>query len=262
MKKSIAIISDIHANLEALNKVLSEIEKINPDTIVCLGDIIGYGPNPNECLDILLKKENILFLKGNHEDIWLENIDFNTCSDLGKNSACYMKRMVDKKYEKAIKLFRNNLEIENLGFYHTFSKSLLEYPYLNKVENIVNSFSETKTNINFYGHTHRPRVTQVSDIKIKDSMIKKNICMKLESDKRYYINVGSVGQQRDTRTDASYAILEMFKGELLLKINRVEYDSYITYCKIKEIMKNNQIANYLIREKERRENYETSYNRW
>lgn len=257
----IVIISDIHGNLEALNKVFEDIEGIKPDIIVCLGDIIGYGPNPNECLDILLKKENIVFLKGNHEDIWIDKIDLNNCSDLGKASAIYTKTIVDKKYEKSIKLFMDEFKIENYGFYHTPPNKFLKYPYLNKIEDILDAFEYVKTNVNFYGHTHRPRITEVVGKKITDFMVDENICIKLQKNKKYYINVGSVGQQRDRKTDASYAILEILENEILLKLNRIEYDSYSTYCKIKEIMKDDNIANYLIRETERRLVYENSYNR-
>lgn len=261
MKMKIAIISDIHGNLEALNKVLDDIEKIKPSTIVCLGDIIGYGPNPNECLDMLLRKENIICLKGNHEDIWLGNIDLANCSNIGKASAIYTKNMVDEKYKESIKLFMNEFKIENYGFYHTSPKSLLKYPYLNEMQDILSGFNYVKTNINFYGHTHRPRITEVVGTKITDFFVNKSICVKLQKNKKYYINVGSVGQQRDRQTDASYAILEIFENEILLKLNRVDYDSYSTYCKIKEVMKNDNIANYLIRETERRLVYENSYNR-
>ena len=63
----IAFISDIHANMEALNAVLQEIDKHGADMIICLGDVVGYGPNPKECIDIIRSRE-IPTIKGNHDD--------------------------------------------------------------------------------------------------------------------------------------------------------------------------------------------------
>jgi len=261
MKKTIAVLSDVHGNLEALHAVMKSIKKYNPDEIICLGDIVGYGPNPCECLDILINMPNIKIIMGNHEDILLGNISQDICSSIGKISSEWNKEHVCPKYIKDIKNFKRGISYDNIGFYHSCPKGKYNYPYLNKLEDLISSFSCVESQINFYGHTHRPRITCINGDKIYDSMIMSSTTINLNNNTRYYINVGSVGQQRDTQTDSSFAILKIMNDNILLGIERVNYDSYKTFCKIKELIKSDEIATYLIREQGRREEYENSYNR-
>ena len=261
MKKRIAVISDIHGNLEALEAILAELQILMPDSIVCLGDIIGYGPNPNECLQRLFSLDNIHFLRGNHEDIWIGKITLDQCSLLVRESAMWTMQTVDKKYESYIKEFKNSVSIDDYNFVHTPSLAGNEYPYLNTVVDILNSFQDTDLDIQFYGHTHRPRITEVKEWEVKDYLVTETLTIPLIKNVRYYINVGSVGQQRDNKTDASFAVIEVMDDVRLLTIKRVPYDSYSTYAKIKKVMRNSELANYLIREQERRKQYENTFNR-
>jgi predicted phosphodiesterase len=76
----LAVISDIHSNLEALETALSQIKKLGSDEIICLGDIIGYGPNPIECLDLILNYTNKI-VRGNHESSAVNSYELNNMSD-------------------------------------------------------------------------------------------------------------------------------------------------------------------------------------
>lgn len=253
------IISDIHGNLEALNAVFEDIKNINVDRIICLGDIIGYGPNPNECLE-LIKKNNCIPIIGNHEDIYLGNISDKECSNIGIISSRWTKEEVNKNYVPYIKSFKKFLSDNDCLYAHT-SFLTNNYPYLNNDSHIVEAFNYEKYNMVFYGHTHRPKITSLENGEIESINILENITIDIKDNVKYFINVGSVGQQRDSITNASYAILQEDNYTRKVLIRRIPYDNYTTYVKIRNKIKSIEVANYLIREKERRENYETSFNR-
>lgn len=253
------IISDIHGNLEALNAVFEDIKNINVDRIICLGDIIGYGPNPNECLEII-KKSNCIPIVGNHEDIYLGNIGNKECSHIGIISSKWTKNEVNADYIPYIKSFKRFFSDKDCMYTHT---GFLDnnYPYLNKDIDIVQSFDSEKYNIVFYGHTHRPKITSLENGEVTSINILENTSINIKDGIKYFINVGSVGQQRDSITNASYAILQEDNYIRKVSIRRIPYDSYTTYVKIRNNIKSIEISNYLIREKERRDDYETSFNR-
>ena len=253
------IISDIHGNLEALNSVFEDIKNINVDRIICLGDIIGYGPNPNECLE-LIKKRNCLTIMGNHEEIYLGNIDNERCSHIGVISSKWTKNEVDSEYIPYIKSFKRFVSYDDCMYTHTgFINN--NYPYLNKDIDIVQGFDSEKYNIIFYGHTHRPKITSLENGEVESINVLQNTEINIKDGVKYFINVGSVGQQRDSITNVSYAILQEDDYIRKVSIRRIPYDSYTTYCKIRNKIKSIEISNYLIREQERRDYYENSFNR-
>ncbi len=261
MQQTLAILSDIHGNLEALESVLLSLKIDNPDVIICLGDIIGYGPDPNQCISKLMELKNIYFLKGNHEDIWLGNIGIENCSDIAKQSALWTKNILSNEYKPFIEKFREELVLSGCSFYHSAPLSKGFYPYLNNLADILGSFSNSINQVSFYGHTHRPRITEKGSNYVKDNAILETTSLVLKEDINYYINVGSVGQQRDSKTDASYAIFKIKDNMKMLEIKRIPYNHYLTYSKIRNTIGNIDIANYLIREPERRKFYEDTFNR-
>ena len=266
MKESnriIAVISDIHGNFDALDVVLKDLATYSPERIICLGDIIGYGPEPCKCMDALYELNNVDYILGNHEAMWLGLLSSENCSGIGKSSADWNKYNIPEDYRKRIAHYCEDLSMYGITFCHTASiGDKKNFPYLNSLESIVDDFSTVKDRVVIYGHTHRARITEITkNNDIKDRFIVNTTEIKLNSTSKYYINVGSVGQQRDSITDCSYALISLIYDQILVTIKRLEYDSYATYCKIRNIVNSEEIATYLIREKERRERYENSYNR-
>lgn len=260
MKYTIAVLSDIHGNLEGLSTVIKDMVQYSPDRIICLGDIIGYGPDPCECMEIMLAQKNAVLIRGNHEDIYLGGISSDKCSAIGKISAEWTAAEVPEKYRQSLSEFYDEHNENGMSFFHTMSDIKHDYPYLNSLEQVIEGFRTVSSNICFYGHTHRPRVTSVIDGQVFDRYVISSETINIMPFGRYYINVGSVGQQRDTVTDCSYGLIVNDDGAVKVHLKRLEYDSYKTYSKIRDRIRSDEIAAYLIREKERRIKYEYAYN--
>ncbi|MBO5192987.1 MAG: metallophosphoesterase [Bacteroides sp.] len=257
------IISDIHGNFDALTAVLQDMKKYAPDRIVCLGDVIGYGAEPCACLDKLHGMDNIDLIMGNHEAMWLGKITSANCSTIGQVSAKWNDQNIPRVYESSMNKYSLQITRGRITFCHTASLGKdHNYPYLNLIEQVLEGFSSYDSSVVFYGHTHRARITEVSENNsVFDTFVKETIRLELKESSKYYINVGSVGQQRDTITDCSYAVLWEDGNNRSVQINRIDYDSYSAYVKVRNSVHSEEIASYLIRENERRRRYEDAYNR-
>ena len=193
----IAIISDIHGNLTALNTVLEEIGDMR---ILCCGDIVGYNPWPNEVIEIVINKK-IASVMGNHD---FATVIGNT-SDFNPIAARAIEWTIEKIMEDNIEFLKSlplKYNDENFVIVHGSPRDQLneyvypEHPY-------IESFLEDITqDILILGHTHIPFVKRFSD--------------------KVILNPGSVGQPRDGNPYASYAILDAEKKEVDIK--RVKYD--------------------------------------
>ncbi len=202
----IAFISDIHSNLEALKAVLDKINSLGIKQIYCLGDLIGYGANPTECLKII-KKIKIPCLCGNHE--WaVVNRDLSWFNPVAAQALKWTSDKLDDKELSYIKTFREKMFIKKdlkILLVHGSPKTpLREYVYANDVnENFIKNLD---CDVLIMGHTHVP-------------FVKKLV---ISGNSKLVINCGSVGQPRDSDNRASFALLDtaIMKTEII----RVEYD--------------------------------------
>ena len=226
-----AILSDIHGNIEALNAVLEDVRQQQVDEIYCLGDVIGYGPNPRECIDHC--QEFALTILGNHD-----------------NGALFDPDGFSKGAEKAVFWTRKQLENDDDGkargrwsfiaslprthrdgdvmFVHGSPRSPLnEYVFPEDIYNerkIQRIFGFIQR-VCFQGHTHVPGVfTENARFYLPGEISNR---YKL-GDQKLMINVGSVGQPRDGDPRSSYVI---FDGSEL-EFRRVQYDPTVTRQKI------------------------------
>jgi len=221
-----ALISDIHANLDALEVVISDIERKGIDRILCLGDIIGYGPNPRECLDVVMDK-CAWALMGNHDfAVLYEPTSFNTSAEAG---AFWTRTQLEQEPDADLRRkrweFLGNLKIreregEALCVHASPRRPINEYIFpddvitsSNKIQGIFDRFDKRC----LVGHTH---VTGVFTAE-PDFYPPADLDGAYEfSDEKCIINPGSVGQPRDRDPRASYAILYDDRVEFF----RVEYD--------------------------------------
>lgn len=241
-----AVISDIHGNYEALIKAMLMIKKKNVNKIICLGDVIGYGANPKECLEYVKKNIDVV-LCGNHDFYQIKRP--KNVGNLCRISTSWTEKNLNHESIEYIKRLPMSYLWREYAFYHTGIKDETEWPYLNSVEDILSAFSD-KQRVCFYGHTHRSRVTVTENSKvIGDSSPKKTMSFTIDLTKqRAFINPGSIGQQRDNRTDLSFAICEQDGNWLRVDIERHRYYAIRTYVKIKYQGCGNDVADYLIRE--------------
>ena len=251
-----AVISDIHANYEALSKTLNILQKRHVDKIICLGDVIGYGANPNECIDLLKNRIEVVLI-GNHEEM-LKN-GFNSGGKLSEISNTWTRTVINDEAQEYIeRMGYTSYKWNGIGFYHSIKNGEGKWIYPNDIETIDALFGN-RERICFFGHTHRPRIILKSneDDYIKDIRIKKTTSVTVDTENcKAYINPGSIGQQRDNKTDLSFAICNIRANQMRIKIERHHYNSFKTYKKIKRDGCGTEVASYFVREKWRRIIYE------
>ena len=234
----IALISDIHANLVALKAVLADIESRNVQRIVCLGDIIGYGPNPVECLDLVMEKCEWA-LMGNHDFAALyEPTSFNTSAE---QAAFWTRRQFelepDTQKQKKRWEFLGNLIIRQkaedaLWVHASPRRPINEYIFPDDVMTApgkMQAIFDRTTGRCFCGHTHVPGIfTDEPDFYPPADL---GGVHTFSDKEKVIVNPGSVGQPRDRDPRASYAILDEDKVEFF----RVEYDVQAVVDQITEI---------------------------
>jgi len=231
-----ALISDIHGNLEGLQAVLADIQSRGITQVYCLGDIIGYGPNPRECIDLVMQCD--MCLLGNHDQGALFDPEgFNA----GAERAIFWTReqLEDpkgsaeqnaKRWDFLGELPRNHRENGILYVHGSARNPLNEYVFPEDIYNrrkMEKIFALIEHHC-FQGHTHVPGVfVESMNFSSPEEL---NFQYRLGSEKAM-INVGSVGQPRDGNPRSCYVVLE----DDLLTFVRVEYDPRVTQKKIYDI---------------------------
>jgi predicted phosphodiesterase len=230
-----AIISDIHANLEGMEAVLADISQQDISEILCLGDIIGYGPNPCECIDRVMATCKVCLL-GNHDQAALFDPEgFNASAERAvfwtrKTLESGSGAATDKRWDFLGELPRVHREPEFLFVHGSARNPLNEYVFPEDIYNqrkMERIFSLVEKYC-FQGHTHIPGVF-TEDLNF---LAPEEIDFKYElGDRKVLINVGSVGQPRNGDNRASYVVLD---GKTVY-FKRVDYDFRKTQQKIYDI---------------------------
>jgi diadenosine tetraphosphatase ApaH/serine/threonine PP2A family protein phosphatase len=228
-----AIISDIHGNLEAFEAVLADISKRGLTHVICLGDVVGYGANPAECMDLAMKLE--VCLMGNHEWAVLnEALGFHQAA---KQAIEYAKGQLKPGFFSGSHKRERWEYIKNLPDRHVKGKYLFvhgspaspveEYILKQEVDEMLGEYTKKvalafeKTDfVAIIGHTHTPGIV-TSDAKFITPE-KITGAFKFEPPRKYIANVGSVGQPRDGNWHACYAILD--READTIEYARVPYD--------------------------------------
>ncbi|EKD26681.1 MAG: Metallophosphoesterase [uncultured bacterium] len=214
-----ALISDVHSNLEALEAVLSDISKRHVDKIICLGDIVGYGASPRECINLVKKNCNAILL-GNHDYAVGGGVSLEYFNDNARKAVEWTRKFIDEEDVNFLSSLPSILKEERTCFAHGTLHSPLEWGYILDEYQALLSFSEMyENNVCFIGHSHIPIAFQM-DLHVEWMGFYHHL--DILNDVKYIINVGSVGQPRDGISDSAYAIYdaEKFSVDLI----RVNYD--------------------------------------
>jgi predicted phosphodiesterase len=217
----VAVFSDIHSNLEALESVLEHASGQRVDRYVCLGDVVGYGANPNECIDVLRSLPDCLCLLGNHDAAVL-GVHVN----------------MNREAWKAIHWTREHLTMSGLwflmamedlakwgdvSFCHSNPYDPRKWHYVVERSPISSSFARSKAKILFIGHTHVPVViTRRNFFCVYIRSSQHPMVVPVAERNRQIFNCGSVGQPRDGDPRASYLIYDDQKH--VIEFHRVAYD--------------------------------------
>ena len=221
------ILSDIHANIEALTSVLLAAEKEGEITY-CLGDIIGYGPNPSECLEIM-RHYSLLTVMGNHETAVLHPGMTAVFNPEARKAVFWTTENIFGEDWDQIRAFPPKKTQGNIILLHSSPIEPERWHYLHSDEDLeANLRCLEDGQVCFFGHTHVPGVYCLKDDRFFSRPIDQEV--KLELGIRYLINVGSVGQPRDRDPRAAYCV---FDPDLkTVAIRRVSYDFRLTQRKI------------------------------
>ncbi|MGJ8676543.1 MAG: metallophosphoesterase family protein [Akkermansiaceae bacterium] len=213
-----AIFSDIHANFNALEAVIKDAQSQNVQNFACLGDIVGYGPNPSDCI-AAMQEINCVCVKGNHDDDASNDRNLENLNKQAKLSLEWTRKSLSDSQKSWL---------AQLPYQRRLGRNMLVHSSITKPETweyVRNRFDaevamlNQQTPICFFGHTHVP----VTYVKKGNSVTKlTDTDIELSPDEKYLINVGSVGQPRDGIAKACYAIFDREKRTISLR--RVSYD--------------------------------------
>ncbi len=226
------IFSDVHANLEAFDAVLSAVAEEQADRMIFLGDVVGYGAQPNEAIDRLKQLKPDATVRGNHDKVIAGVEDGSSFQELAYTSAMWSRRQIRTDNRDYLQRMAQGPVTLERGIQISHGSPHDEDFYIVSHWDARPILHESESWIVFYGHTHLPMIysteSKLSQYYPEDDEVYYN----LSADKQYLINPGSVGQPRDLNPKASFAILDT--DESIICIKRVEYDIQATQRKIRQ----------------------------
>jgi predicted phosphodiesterase len=222
-----AIIADIHGNLDAFQVVLDDIRAQNATHIVCLGDVVGYNARPKECLKIV-RDMNIPTVKGNHDEYCSSDSQLEGFNPHAADAVHWTRNQLDEEEKKWLRELKYTRMAANFTMVHATLDAPDRWGYVFDKLAAAASFPYQTTQMCFFGHTHVP-VAFMRDTVVRGGTYSK---FKIDPSKKYFINVGAVGQPRDNNPKAAYVIFDMDAGTIELR--RLEYDIAAAQAKIRE----------------------------
>lgn len=221
-----AIIADIHANLEALQVVLDDAQKQKCTHYACLGDVVGYNANPKECLDIV-RGMNMPCVKGNHDEYCSADTHAEGFNPHAAEAVTWTREQLSEEDRKWLRELKYIRLVASFSIVHATLDGPQRWGYVFNKLDAAASFTYQNTAVCFHGHTHVP-VAFIRDSVIRGGSYTK---FRVEPGRKYFVNVGSVGQSRDGVAKATYAIYDV--DDSSIELRRLDYDIATTQAKIR-----------------------------
>jgi predicted phosphodiesterase len=215
----ILIISDIHANLPALEAVLLHSGEI--DAAWCLGDLVGYGPNPNECILQIRQLPNLVCLLGNHDAAALNQIDISSFNLDARRALLWTQQSLTFESMEYLRKLPESQVVMSVTLAHGSPRQPV-WEYLLDTRTATQNFSYFETPFCFVGHSHLPAIYQLNNGHVQAELVIPKAQISTPLTPRAILNPGSVGQPRDRDPRASYAIFDSVN--LFWEYRRVPYD--------------------------------------
>lgn len=214
------IFSDTHANLGALEAVLREFDRANVDELVCIGDTVGYGPQPEECCEKIRKLTRHTIL-GNHDAAVSGRMDYSYYYDAAREALDLHSSLVSSESMEWLKNLPYSAQDDGTHFCHGSPLDLEQFEYIFTVDQASTCIPiwEDLGQITFIGHSHLCKAYALGRERVYEVITKD---FEVHPEFRYIVSVGSVGQPRDHDPRASYTIYDTDRGRFEFK--RVEYD--------------------------------------
>lgn len=228
----LAILTDIHGNREAFSAVLADVERRGVDRIVLLGDIVGYGPDPEWCVDkaMALVDAGAIAVQGNHD-----SAVSNTAETMGKVATAAMD-WTRPRMNEAQRRFLAGLPLtqtlDDVLFVHASANDPGDWIYVTSAHRAMGSFRVCTSRVILCGHVHVPALISCSLTgQVQEHDFRMGAAVPLIRSRRWIAVVGSVGQPRDHSPEAAYALLDTGSNELTFR--REAYDTAATVAKIR-----------------------------
>ena len=226
-----AIVSDIHANLEALRAVSKDIKAQRVDKIICLGDIVGYYPDPNNCTK-LCRNSRFICIRGNHDDAALGICDIDDFNPIAQTALLWTAKELKQEYKDWLRELPEHLLVDD-QFLAVHGSPWDPYAYIFSSGGALQAFSylhnhHPSITLCFFGHTHQRALYTSEESAVEE--ITEGTHYTLSDQGLFLINPGSVGQSRDGRPGASYIIYNS-KGKEI-EFRHVPYNIDLTMRKV------------------------------
>lgn len=225
------ILSDIHGNIDALNAALIEVNAIKFDKYVILGDLVGYGANPNEVVNRVKGLNPAVAIRGNHDKVAAGVDDGRGFNYAARDAALWTRNRLSPESREYISgLAKGPIEVDGI-FDIVHGSPWHEDSYIFTQRHVLYAFQHSDNNPIFFGHTHMPVIWSLSqNILEGEAIAEEQWEYSLEDGKRYLINPGSVGQPRDGNPKASLAIFD--SDEMKIQFLRIKYNIKMAQSKI------------------------------
>lgn len=215
----IAIFSDIHANLEALQAVLAFLKDASIDRYICLGDIVGYGASPNECTEEV-RKLNCPVVIGNHDYVGVGMGDISYFNMTAKTAILWTRNQLKAENADFLKALPFTHKENSFLAVHASPQSPEKWEYVITMDSALNNMNHFSEQICFIGHSHIPFFLELDPE--GNGELNRNNPLEIKDGYRYLINVGSVGQPRDNNPKSAFVIYDT--DEKMVTLKRLAYD--------------------------------------
>jgi diadenosine tetraphosphatase ApaH/serine/threonine PP2A family protein phosphatase len=223
------IFSDLHSNLEALNQFQNVIETIDYDKLVCLGDIVGYGADPNPCVEWVRENAD-LTLAGNHDWGAVGKTDTTYFNPYAHESCLWTREQLTEENINFLKSLPLDHEERGVYWVHASPFEPQAWHYVTSKVGSKRHFRNFEAPICFVGHSHIPVILeQTADGEVNDYV---SDVWDIDPANRYIFNDGSLGQPRDGNPDPSFMIYD--SEDNTVKVQRFEYDLNSAQEKIRD----------------------------
>jgi len=216
----IAVLSDVHANLEALNVVRQEIARESVDRVVCLGDVVGYGASPNECCDIVRELADVVVL-GNHDAAVAGHMDYSFYYDAARDVLDWTIAQLKPANLDWLRSLEYTRRIEDVEYCHGSPLQPPEFEYIFALEQArqLLDYRDRLATLTFIGHSHLCKAFAIGPDQVHDVVASR---LSFRRGYAYLISVGSVGQPRDYDNRAGFVLLDTAVPSV--EFRRLEYD--------------------------------------
>jgi diadenosine tetraphosphatase ApaH/serine/threonine PP2A family protein phosphatase len=225
----VAVISDIHANLHALEAVLADVDRESPDELWCLGDVVGYGARPNECC-ALARERAAVALCGNHDLGVLGTIDIGDFSSEAADAARWTRTILEEPHAAWLRGLTPHAERDGVALFHASPRDPV-WDYVLSEEAAVGSFRVTSAPLVLVGHSHVALALSWRDDDVAGGLAAGGVEVDL-AEARWLLNPGSVGQPRDGDARAAWLLVDTDARRAHFR--RVPYPVERTQAEIRE----------------------------